>query len=67
MGFPGGSDSEESACSVEDPGSIPWVRSIPWRREWLPTPVFLVLAWWLRRYRISNKAVNLKLTYVIKN
>ena len=23
MGFPGGSDSKESACSVEDPGSIP--------------------------------------------
>ena len=20
---------------------IPWVRMIPWRREWLPTPVFL--------------------------
>ena len=23
MGFPGGSDSKESACSAEDPGSIP--------------------------------------------
>ena len=21
--------------------SIPWVRKIPWRRKWLPTPVFL--------------------------
>ena len=21
--------------------SDPWVRKIPWRREWLPTPVFL--------------------------
>ena len=20
----------------------PWVRKIPWRREWLPTPVFLL-------------------------
>ena len=19
----------------------PWVRKIPWKREWLPTPVFL--------------------------
>ena len=28
MGFPGGSDSEESACSAGDPGSIPgWGRS----------------------------------------
>ena len=23
------------------PGFDPWVRKIPWRREWLPTPVFL--------------------------
>ena len=23
------------------PGFNPWVRNIPWRREWLPTPVFL--------------------------
>ena len=37
LGFPGGSDSEESACNVGDLGSI---RKIPWRREWLPTPVF---------------------------
>ena len=24
------------------PGFTPWVRKIPWRREWLPTPVFLL-------------------------
>ena len=23
------------------PGLDPWVRKIPWRREWLPTPIFL--------------------------
>ena len=23
------------------PKFIPWVWKIPWRREWLPTPVFL--------------------------
>ena len=22
-------------------GFNPWVRKIPWRREWLPTPIFL--------------------------
>ena len=22
-------------------GFVPWVGKIPWRREWLPTPVFL--------------------------
>ena len=41
MGFPGGSDGEESACSVGDPGSMPGLGRFPWRREWLPTPVFL--------------------------
>ena len=40
--FPGGSDGKESACNAEDPGSIPGVRKIPWRKEWLLTPV---LAW----------------------
>ena len=40
-GFPGGSDSKESACNAGDLGSIPGVRKIPWRREWQHTPVFL--------------------------
>ena len=34
------SDGKESACTVGDPGSI-LVGKIPWRREWLPTSVFL--------------------------
>ena len=33
--------SEESACNVGDPGSIPGVGRFPWRRKWQPTPVFL--------------------------
>ena len=41
QGFPGGSDSEESAEMWEA-----WVRSLgredPWRRAWKPTPVFLL-------------------------
>ena len=37
-----GSDGKESACKAgERPGFDLWVRKIPWRREWLPTPVFL--------------------------
>ena len=32
--------SKESACNVEDLGSIPGLGRFPWRREWLPTPVF---------------------------
>ena len=29
MGFPGGSDGKESACSVGDPGSIPGLGRSP--------------------------------------
>ena len=39
-GFPGDSDSKESACKRRL-GFDPWVRKITWRREWVPTPVFL--------------------------
>ena len=40
-GFPSGSDSKESAYSTGGPRFDPWVVKIPWRREWLPTPLFL--------------------------
>ena len=36
LGFSGGSDGKESACNAGDLGSIPW------SREWIPTPVFLL-------------------------
>ena len=38
-GFPDSSVGKESACNAGDPGS--WVRKICWRRDRLPTPVFL--------------------------
>ena len=41
LGFPGGSDGKELASQCGRPGFIPWVGKIPWRRDWLPTPVFL--------------------------
>ena len=41
LGFPGGSDSKESAYSAQNPGSIPGSERFPWRKEWLPTPVLL--------------------------
>ena len=40
-GFPRGSDSEESAGQCRRCRFDPWVGKIPWRRKWLPTPVFL--------------------------
>ena len=39
MGFPHSSVGKESACNAGDPGLIPG--KIPWRRDRLPTPVFL--------------------------
>ena len=41
LGFPGGSDNKEPTCNSGDQGSIPGPGRFPWRREWLPTPVFL--------------------------
>ena len=40
LGFPGGSDGKESACSAGELGSIPGQED-PLRRAWQPTPVFL--------------------------
>ena len=41
LGFPSGSDSKESAYNAGDLSLISdW--KIPWRREWLLTPVFLL-------------------------
>ena len=39
LGFPGGSDSKESACRRHE--FNPWVGKIPWRREWQLTVVVL--------------------------
>ena len=33
--------SKESACQHRRHGFHPWLGNIPWRRKWLPTPVFL--------------------------
>ena len=40
-GFPGGSAGKESACNTGDPGSIPGLGRSPWRRDRVPTPVFV--------------------------
>ena len=41
LGFPCGSAGKESACNAEDLGLISGLGRFPWRRERLPTPVFL--------------------------
>ena len=40
-GFPGGSEVKASAWNVGDPGLIPELGKIPWRRKWQPTLVLL--------------------------
>ena len=27
--------------AMQETGFDPWIRKIPWRREWIPSPVFL--------------------------
>ena len=39
--FPAGSGGKASAYNAGRPGFNPWVRKIPWRRKWQPTPVLL--------------------------
>ena len=39
--FPGGSDGKRMCLQCRRPRLDPWVRKIPWRRKWQPTPVFL--------------------------
>ena len=41
LDFPGGASDKEPACQCRKCGFDPWVRKIPWRKVWQPTPVFL--------------------------
>ena len=40
-GFPGGKEPACECRRCKRCGFYPWVRKIPWRRKWQPTPVFL--------------------------
>ena len=40
-GFPGGSDGKEDSLQCRRPRFSTWVGTIPRRRAWQPTPVFL--------------------------
>ena len=41
LGFSGDSVGKECTCNAGDTWFIPWVRKVPWRRAWQPTPVCL--------------------------
>ena len=62
-GFPGGSSGKEPTCQCRRCKRCrfnPWVRKIPWRRAWQPTPVFLPgeshgqRAWWATLHRVTK-------------
>ena len=38
--FPDDLGGKDSACNGRGPSFDPWVKKIPWRRKWQPTPVF---------------------------
>ena len=43
-GSPGSASGKEPVCQCgryKKRGFNPWIRKIPWRRKWQPTPVFL--------------------------
>ena len=41
QGFSSGSGIKESTCQCKKRRFDPWIGTIPWRRKWQPTPVFL--------------------------
>ena len=54
LGFPGGSVIKTLCLQFRRLGFNPWVRKMPWRRKWQPSPVFLPgeshgwRSWWAR-------------------
>ena len=67
QGFPGSSDAKESTCcQYRRPGFDPWVRKIPWKRKWQPTPDFLPgqfhgqRAWWVTVHGVAKSWTRLK-------
>ena len=62
-GFPGGTRDKEPTCQcrrLKRHRFDPWVRKIPWRMPWQPTPVFLPgkskdrEAWWAIVHRVAR-------------
>ena len=56
QGFLGGANGKESACQYrrdKRQGFDPWVRKIPWRRKWQPTPVDRG-SWWAAVHEVAE-------------
>ena len=63
-GLPRWLSGKESTCQCRRCRKLvsdPWVRKIPWRKKWQPTPVFLPRkfhgergAWWATVHRVAE-------------
>ena len=74
--LPGGASGEEPTCQCRRHkryGFNTWVRKIPWRRTWQPTPVVFPVnplnrgAWMATVHRVSKSWTWLKWQYVPNN
>ena len=62
--FPGSASGKESACQFKRHKSRIfnlWIRKVPWRRKWQPTPVFVPgeshghrRTWWVTVHGVTN-------------
>jgi len=68
LGFPRWLSGKEFACQYRRHrrlGFYPWVRKIPWRRKWQPTPVFLPRkfhgqrTWWATVHGVAKSQTQL--------
>ena len=69
-GFPGGASGKEPTCqhrTHKRRGFDPWIRKVPWRRAWQPTPVQSCLentmdkgAWRVIVHRVTKSLTQLK-------
>ena len=64
MGFPWWLSGKESACQCRRRWFNSWVRKIPWRRKWQPTPILLGNpmdrgAWWVTVHGIAEESDDL--------
>ena len=62
LGFPDG-PGKEPACQCRSPKRCrfnPWVRKIPWRRKWQPTPVFLPRKFHGQKSLVGYKSMGLQ-------
>ena len=62
LGLPRWLDGKESACQCKRCEFNPWVRKIPWRKKWQPTPVFFFFFFCIGLFFFSFIVISWRLT-----